>query len=187
MQTRELTIDEVRKVYRKHICRDFPSDERKPLSRIEDSIREGRYLCIGAWDVDGSFLAYAFFVLVGDASLLDYFAVVPDKRSEGIGTAFIQEAVRYSRAELTIIEIEDPEAASTEEERTERERRLRFYQNAGCVNTHVRVVTFGVGFLLLEYPVKTLHNENEIAEGYRAIYRAILPKSMFEKNIGIIE
>ena len=62
MQTRILTIEEIREVYEKYLYYDFPDDERKPLSRIEQSIREGRYLCTGAFAEDGGFLAYAFFV-----------------------------------------------------------------------------------------------------------------------------
>ena len=183
MKTRELKIEEVRDVYQKHMRYDFPDEERKPLSRIEKTIREGKYLCLGAFGEDGGLLAYAFFVFEREACLLDYYAVVPDKRGEGIGSAFLKEAVMCTRADVTIIEIEDPEAAVPEEEKKARERRLNFYLNAGCVNTHVRVTTFGVEFLLLEYPVTTFHNRAVIAEGYRSIYRSILPKRMFEKNI----
>ena len=183
MKTRELKIEEVRDVYQKHMCYDFPDEERKPLSRIEKTIHEGKYLCLGAFGDDGGFLAYAFFVFEKEACLLDYYAVVPDKRGEGIGSAFLKEAVKCTHADVTIIEIEDPEVAVPEEEKKARERRLNFYLNAGCVNTHVRVTTFGVEFLLLEYPVMTSHNRAVIAEGYRSIYRSILPKRMFEKNI----
>ena len=183
MNIRELTIEEVRKVYKDHVRYDFPDEERKPLSRIEKTIREGKYLCLGAFGDDGGLLAYAFFVFEKEACLLDYYAVVPDKRGEGIGSAFLKEAVMCARADVTIIEIEDPEAAVPEEEKKARERRLNFYLNAGCVNTHVRVTTFGVEFLLLEYPVTTSHKREMIAEGYRSIYRSILPKRMFEKNI----
>ena len=171
MKTRELKIEEVRDVYQKHMRYDFPDEERKPLSRIEKTIHEGKYLCLGAFGDDGGFLAYAFFVFEKEACLLDYYAVVPDKRGEGIGSAFLKEAVKCTHADVT------------EEEKKARERRLNFYLNAGCVNTHVRVTTFGVEFLLLEYPVTTSHNRAVIAEGYRSIYRSILPKRVFEKNI----
>ena len=71
MQTRILTIEEIREVYEKYLYYDFPDDERKPLSRIEQSIREGRYLCTGAFAEDGGFLAYAFFVFEKEVCLLD--------------------------------------------------------------------------------------------------------------------
>ena len=34
MQTRILTIEEIREVYEKYLYYDFPDDERKPLSRF---------------------------------------------------------------------------------------------------------------------------------------------------------
>ena len=186
MQTRELTIEEIREVYKKYLYYDFPADERKPLSRIEKSIRDGRYLCVGAFDEEGRFLAYAFFVFIEDTCLLDYYAVVPSMRGKGIGSPFLQLAIRTAGFPMTIIEIEDPRSGDTEE-KTARERRLDFYLNAGCVNTNVHVLAFGVEYLLLEYPLQGTHEREELSEGYRSIYRSILPKSMFEKNISIIE
>ena len=185
MNIRELTIEEVRKVYKDHVREDFPREERKPLSRIEKTIKEGKYLCLGAFGEKGELLGYAFFVFEKEACLLDYYAVVPEMRGKGIGSAFLQEAVKNTRAEVTIIEIEDPEVSVPDEEKKARERRLSFYLNAGCVNTQVHVVTFGVKFLLLEYPVTASHDKDVIAQGYRSIYRSILPKWMFERNIVI--
>ena len=185
MQTRNLTIEEIREVYEKYICYDFPFDERKPLSRIEQSIREGRYLCVGAFAEDGGFLAYAFFVFEKDACLLDYYAVVPEMRGKGIGSAFLRRAVEQCSSEVTIIEIDDPESEVPEEEKRSRGRRLDFYMKAGAINTNVHVLVFGVEYLLLEYPLKKTHDEDTIADGYCAIYRSILPKKMYEQNISV--
>lgn len=185
MQTRILTIEEIREVYEKYLYYDFPDDERKPLSRIEQSIREGRYLCTGAFAEDGEFLAYAFFVFEKDICLLDYYAVVPEMRGKGIGSEFLRRAVEQCSSEVTIIEIEDPESEVPEEEKKARERRLDFYLQAGAINTNVHVLVFGVEYLLLEYPLKGIHNEEAIAEGYCSIYRAILPKKMYEQNISV--
>ena len=185
MQTRILTIEEIREVYEKYLYYDFPDDERKPLSRIEQSIREGRYLSAGAFAEDGGFLAYAFFVFEKDVCLLDYYAVVPEMRGKGIGTEFLRRAVEQCSSEVTIIEIEDPESEVPEEEKKARERRLDFYLQAGAINTNVHVLVFGVEYLLLEYPLKGVHDEEEIAEGYCSIYRAILPKKMYEQNISV--
>ncbi|MBR2749717.1 MAG: GNAT family N-acetyltransferase [Lachnospiraceae bacterium] len=187
MQTRKLTIEEIREVYEKYLYYDFPDDERKPLSRIEQSIREGRYLCAGAFDEDGGFLAYAFFVFEKDVCLLDYYAVVPEMRGKGIGSAFLKEAVNHAGFGTNIIEIEDPDAGDTDKEKMARKRRLDFYLNAGCVNTHVHVLVFGVEYLLLEYPVNTVHSGKEITDGYFSIYRSILPKKMYEANISLLD
>jgi GNAT superfamily N-acetyltransferase len=187
MQTRKLTIEEIREVYEKYLYYDFPDDERKPLSRIEQSIREGRYLCVGAFGEDDAFLAYAFFVFTGEICLLDYYAVVPEMRGKGVGSAFLKEAVNHAGFGTNIIEIEDPEAGDSDEEKKARERRLGFYLNAGCVNTNVHVLVFGVEYLLLEYPVNMVHSGKEITDGYFSIYRSILPKKMYEANISLLD
>lgn len=176
MNIRELTLEEIRDIYARHLCRDFPSDELKPLDRMEVSLREGNYKCIGAFE-EGAFRAYAFFVIIGSRCLLDYFGVVPDMRGKGVGTAFLKEVLPSLEAELILIEIEDPEEGAMQL------RRKSFYLNAGCIDTSVLFSTFGVRFLLLEYPTKRIHSSEEIEEGYKDIYRAILPKSMFERNI----
>ena len=107
-------------------------------------------------------------------------------RGKGIGSAFLRLAIETAGFPTTIIEIEDPRSGDAEE-KTTRERRLDFYQKAGCVNANVHVLAFGVEYLLLEYPLQGIHSGEELSEGYRSIYRSILPKRMFEKYISIIE
>lgn len=178
MDIKELTLEEIREIYKEHLCRDFPADELKPLDRMEISLREGTYRCIGAYE-DGAFRAYAFFVIIGDRCLLDYFGVVPSVRGRGIGTEFLKLVLSSLEEELILIEIEDPE----EGEMQLRSRRKNFYLKAGCRDTGVSFMTFGVKFLLLEYPTAVPHSAEDIEEGYKDIYRAILPQSMFERNI----
>lgn len=186
MDIRTLTIEEIRQTYKEHLRDDFPPDELKPLDRIEVSINEGKYLCIGAFGEDGKLVAYAFFVMTGDKCLLDYYAVIPELRGKGIGSAFLSEAIRKADSSFTMIEIEDPSEAADEKEKLICQKRMDFYLNAGCINTEVRVVTFGVSFLLLEYPLKQKHSALEVSEGYKDIYKGILSKRMFDENIKVI-
>lgn len=178
MELKELTLEEIRGIYKEHLCRDFPADELKPLDRMEVSLRDGTYRCIGAYE-EGAFRAYAFFVIIGDRCLLDYFGVVPSVRGKGVGTTFLKQVLSSLDMEMILIEIEDPE----EGEAQIRSRRKKFYLNAGCRDTNVRFITFGVKFLLLEYPTSITHSPEEIEGGYRGIYRAILPPGMYERNI----
>lgn len=178
MEIRELILEEIRVIYKEHLCRDFPADELKPLDRMEVSLREGTYRPIGAFE-EGAFRAYAFFVVIGSRCLLDYFGVVPSMRGKGIGTAFLKQVLSGLDAEMFLIEIEDPEEC----EMQRRLKRKNFYLNAGCKDTGVVFTTFGVRFLLLEYPKGSSHTSEEIEEGYKDIYRTILPEKMFERNI----
>ena len=187
MNIRDLTTEEIRRAYADYLEHDFPSDELKPLDRIEKSLDAGQYSCIGAFDDDGAFVAYAFFVIVNGLSLLDYYAVVPSKRGEGIGTGFLSQAILGTGIDFTLIEIEDPESGVDAADVAARSKRRSFYLNAGCIDTDVRVTTFGVDFLILEYPTVSgkLHSKLEVAEAYKELYREILPKRMFERNVFI--
>ena len=179
MDIRDLTIVEIRKAYKDHLENDFPGDELKPLNRIESSLNEGKYRCLGAFESD-ELVSYAFFVFEKGTYLLDYFAVVPKLRGKGIGTDVLKSVVRLTDADLLLIEVEDP---LTGPNISEREKRYRFYLRAGAIDTHVKVMCFGVSYLLLEYPVRSRHSEEEISEGYKAIYRSILPEKMFRENV----
>ena len=182
---RELSLEEIRDIYNKYLYNDFPFDERKPLDRIEKSMRDGQYLCLGAWDKDGNFLAYAFFVVIGRNVLLDYYAVVQKYRGTGIGTSFLPQAASKTDAECLIIEIEDPGSANDPEESITRKKRRDFYLRAGCILSDVHAHAFGVDYLLLEYPLGKTHSSGEIAENYLGIYRTILPRSMYEANMSV--
>ena len=182
MELRELTSEEIRDIYKKHLCRDFPADELKPLDRIEVSLKDGTYRCIGAYE-EGAFRAYAFFVIIGDRCLLDYFGVVPYVRGTGVGTTFLKQVLSSLDMKMILIEIASAPAAAGSRTAQIRSRRKKFYLNAGCRDTNVRFITFGVKFLLLEYPTSIAHSPEEIEGGYRGIYRAILPGSIYERNI----
>ena len=182
---RELSLEEIRDIYTRYLYYDFPFDERKPLDRIEKSMRDGQYLCLGAWNKDGIFLAYAFFVVIGKNVLLDYYAVVPEYRGTGIGTSFLPLAASKTNADCLIIEIEDPDSANDPEESSTRLKRRDFYLRAGCILSDVRAHAFGVDYLLLEYHLGKTHSSGEIAENYLGIYRTILPHDMYEANLSV--
>ena len=185
MIVRELTLREIRSVYKAHLKYDFPSDERKPLAAIERSIGKGQYMCLGAFGEDGM-LGYAFFVFSGRYCLLDYFAVVSGKRDMGIGSAFLTELISsplLKRFGHVLIEIDDPAYASGPDDLAIRERRKSFYLNCGIKNTRVSALVFGVEYLLLEFPCGEDRSPEETARAYDAIYRSILPSLLYRKNI----
>ena len=105
-------------IYQVHMVRDFPSSELKPLSAILDWMRKGRYVAVGCYQGE-ELLAYACLCrsLSGETLLLDYFAVVGDRRSQGVGSAFLrqlhqnfQEKEEYQGI---VLEIESVESAGT--------------------------------------------------------------------------
>ena len=186
MKIEILTLPEIRHVYRHLLKYDFPDDERKPLSRIEKSLERGQYLCYGMKDGAGT-AAYAFFVVIEDVYLLDYYAVRKDLRSSGIGSGFLEELNRscFGEAVCVLVEVDDPSFAGSEEEKTVRERRLAFYLRNGLLDTGACARTFGADFRILEFPLGEPHSEAEAGAFYSQIYRSLLPKRIYEQMVKI--
>ena len=185
---RELTLPEVRDVYRRYLTQDFPDDERKPLSRIERAMARGEYRCCGA--VDGSgVLAYAFLMCVRHAGqalcLLDYLAVRRELRGGGLGSAFLA-ALRggvLAGMDCVLAEADNPAWARNDSERKDWERRVRFYLRNGFRDTGAEANTFGVEYSILELPLAEVHTAEEVRKLYEALYRSQLPAKMYEEMI----
>jgi GNAT superfamily N-acetyltransferase len=67
---------------------------------------------------------------------LGYLAVAPAGRDQGVGTSLLRhvlERARVDGAGAVVLEVEDPAAATGEDDRVQRERRLAFYTRAGAV------------------------------------------------------
>ena len=187
MNIEVLTLPEIRDVYRHQLTYDFPDDERKPLSWIEKLLKRGRYLCYGLKDGSG-IAAYAFFAVIGNDNLLDYFAVRKDLRGTGVGSGFLRELYgeQFRNASSVLVEVDDPACADSGEEKAVRERRLAFYLKNGLWDTGARCRTFGVRFMILEFPAGNAHNREKAGEIYSRIYRAMLPKRICARMVEII-
>ena len=182
-----LTLPEIRDVYRNQLKHDFPADERKPLSRIEVSLKKGQYICYGLKE-GIEILAYAFFVVIENQYLFDYFAVRKELRGAGIGSRFLKELFsnQLKNASCMLLEADDPAAADSAEEKAVRDCRIRFYLKNGLRNTDAKANTFGVDFLILEMPAGSPHSAEEAGQIYSTIYRSILPERMYSRMVRII-
>ena len=90
MEVKLLQEQVVCAVYKIHMTRDFPAAERKPLSALLGMLREGRYFVYGCYEGE-RLAAYACLCRSdsGKTLLLDYYAVVPAFRSQGVGSGFL--------------------------------------------------------------------------------------------------
>jgi GNAT superfamily N-acetyltransferase len=182
IQIRELTFAEAREIYVNHLRKDFPRSERKPFSRIRSAMQKGEYSCYGAWTGD-ELAGYAFlaYYRLGESriGLLDYFAVLSDRRGQGLGSEILRR-LSPDRLSLSciLIETEKIMAGLDDEEREIRKRRVCFYERAGASRSGVSTSLFGVDFDILIMPESGKKINRETAWQltdfvYRRMYRSL--------------
>lgn len=142
--------------------RAFPGPERKPFSVILNMYRQGK-TDVWYFQREGQFTGLAA-TINGDADiLLDYLAVVEKQRGNGIGTEMLHQLCRHYEGKGIFLEIES--AFEDCENREERLRRRRFYENAGMKSMDVFADVFGVNMELMGFGCRLTFEE------YRAFYR----------------
>lgn len=183
-QVEALTVAQVRALYAARVSEDFPEDELKPLDVIERAMAAGHYACYAAFR-GKDILAYAFLVLRERLALVDYYAVTPELRGQGVGSRFLRALVSgpLRDADCALLEVEDPDRAEGEGERRTRRRRLRFYLNNGLRDTGVHAEVFGVPFVILALPVGLPLSGEEARRAYGALYRTVMPRRLYDAQV----
>ena len=185
-----LSLPQIRALYRERMKQDFPPDELKPLAMIEKALARDEYICYGA--VNGKdILAYAYFVKLKEQekpyALFDYYAVRQDIRDRGVGSRFMQALIAgpLRGMDCVLLEVDDPARAETPEETDKRKRRLAFYLRNGLRDADVKATVYGVQFKILTLPVGKALSREEVRQKYAALYRALLPESLFQEKVFI--
>ncbi len=173
----------------------FPANERKPWQMIRRKAEEGTmaafWLGYGEAEEETVFAGLAILMLYKDLVLLDYFAVLPELRSLGLGSRFLKEIKdRYPDGHLFLeAEMEDDRADNA----LERRRRKAFYLRNGMRELGVEVCVFGVDMELLGFEEGiTFSKYLELQLGVNDPSRhEILRKNLIEKrtdkNEGLLE
>lgn len=180
---RELSREEMRRLYDERMQGDFPPAELKPWKRIAEMLDAGIYFGYGFCE-ERHIMAYAFFVVQGGSVLLDYYAVAREARGTGIGSRFLdllKEELRRKNICTLIAEVENPDFAKSEAEREERRRRIRFYEKNGLILTEFCSCLFGVEYRIMYFPVQ--ESAAGIWEALECIYRAMFAEKYFGKEV----
>lgn len=185
-----LTKEEITEIYHTYMEQDFPSDELKPLSHILRSMEKDYGFSLGLYGEEG-LLGYAVFILCGETrcALLDYFAILKDRRGGGLGHQAFSLFERYfgeERPEIDglYIESERVSAAENEKQRLTRERRISFYRSCGCEMTALRSVLFGVDYSVLYKPLgKEKQGGGASVGALDALYRKMFKPEHYEKFV----
>lgn len=193
---KQLSSIEVEQIYQTYMVNDFPKEELKPLASILNMMEKGIYQAVALFEKD-TVCAYGFFVLGKQFTygLLDYFAVVKEKRGQGIGHRFFAEMAPFMKehfpmAKAIYIECEDTAFAKNENERVQRMRRIAFYEDNQAQITPLKASVFGVEYVILRYvlqqEIKKAERAEEVWQWQQqvdAIYQKMFKKEHYEQRV----
>ena len=151
----------------------FPENEKKPWQLMLDKRREGFY-DIFAVTGGNVFLGEALTVSYRDIVLLDYLAIAPERRGEGIGTKTLGLLREKFPDKRLILEIESTFAYAAN--MAQRQSRKSFYLRARMRAPDFRVMLFGVEMELLVSGGDVSFDE------YRSIFSDVYGES-FASNV----
>ena len=140
----------------------FPKSERKPFGLILHKQAEGTMEILSI-EEENSFLGLAILAFDKDIVLLDYFAVSPEFRAQGVGSRAIQALQKIYKGRRFVLEIETTKKKNPEPEL--RNRRKEFYLRNGLHTMDFDVNLFGVEMEILSNCSKLSFDE------YLHIYR----------------
>lgn len=146
----------------------FPAEEQKPFALLLKKRAEGLVEILSIESKGGVFLGLAIVVLYRDLALLDYFAIAPEQREGGVGSAAFQLLRQRYAGRRFFLEVESTgvEAANA----AQRMRRKAFYLRNGMAETAMLVNLFGVEMEVLADACSVRFEE------YQALYYDVFGK-----------
>ncbi|AEY67861.1 GNAT family N-acetyltransferase [Clostridium sp. BNL1100] len=188
---RPVNLQEVRDLYI-NIVNDFAPGEYPPYevlyNQLEKDIQKGFVLVNDEKDV-------AYSICTGDSTnsfvLISLLAVYKEYRGKGFGSKFIEMLKsKYCCEKSIIVEVEKPEDALEQKERSVRENRIKFYEKAGFrLLPDIDYAIWDIPMYLMILPKETLQintasisglNET-IKKGMGDIYLKLLGQKFFHK------
>ena len=165
----------------------FPASERKELDYMLSGEHASAYEVLVVSTPDSAVAGMVITVTHGDLTMLDYLAISPDLRGQGLGHAvlpMIRGRVKERMGGHFFLEIETPpplciprDPCTNAEQRV---RRKAFYASAGMVETGVRAFIYGNDMELLAFP----EDAGAITfAGYDALLKATFPADMVAERI----
>ena len=188
LTVRSLTQEERKTTYKQYMKHDFPKNELRPLHMIESLVEKGDYYTYGIFENE-RFVAYAYFWEEKEKKILlcDYFAVIPELRNQGYGTAAMNGIWKICKEKRGIIlEAESPERADTEIETETRIKRIQFYEKCGLCMSDVKILLFGVEYSMMYRNLSGDETDKEIISVMQSLYKRTLPRSIYKKVLKIL-
>lgn len=126
---------------RKLFLSAFPAEERPPFFLLRLKAKKSDMLAIRDGD---DFVGFAYLICNRDLRYLFFFAITPEKRNMGYGTAVLELLKKRYQGERLFLAREqlDPTADNYEE----RIKRRQFYLQAGFSDLNCKITEMGVTF-----------------------------------------
>lgn len=184
MIIRLLDEEQAYQIYLDHMVADFPEDELKPFDAIRKMMRAGIYEPLAFTDDEGELIGYAWQTVLPGCpnALIDYLAVVPQRRGGGAGTAMLHALAEHyaERLGALIIECEHPAEAP---DPAMARRRIGFYLRAGARATSMESRVFGVKYQIYALVCGRDPGDEAINRDLKQIYRTMVPEPYYRGNV----
>ena len=165
----------------------FPASERKDLDYMLTGDKAAAYDVLVVSTPDHPVAGMVINVTHGDLTMLDYLAISPDLRGQGLGHAvlpMVRNRVKAQSGGHFFLEIETPPPACIHRDpcdnAEQRIRRKAFYTSFGMVETGVRAFIYESDMELLAFPEDAA---TITFEGYNGLLRATFPADMVAERI----
>ncbi len=191
---RLLDTEEIKDVYNEHIVTDFPASEVKPLKQMLEKRENDQYFVYGMFesvmDDNGKrheeLAGYAYFIKCRnrDVYLLDYLAIVKNKRSKHLGSRFLQQLKQISidDGKLLILEVENPDYAGEGPDRDYMLKRIGFYKKNG-----MHLSDTSCYFLENEYRIfyagDVMEDKSQLDDITNTVYRDFFGDTFVDANV----
>ena len=186
LMIRQVDISTAEGIYERFLKNDFPRNERKPFRVIRRMMEQNRYQVYASY-IKEELAGYAFLAVEQKENrqigLLDYFAVLSEKRHRGIGTKFLKKLFNELETfQYILIESESITDNCSDEEVRIRRDRFRFYGHCGALHTDVHIELFFVRYDIFAMCREGLPADTEtIFTLADFIYRRMYPESWFPR------
>ena len=184
MEISVLSKEEMGNVYERHMKKDFPASELKPLESMYRMLDKEKYLPLGLYD-GAELIGYAYFAYANKktVALIDYLAICEVYRGHGIGDQLLQKIREYLQDWYGIIlEVENPDYAESEEEREAQKHRIAFYLRNYVALTDVTLTLFGVPFRMMYLEGFKIKSE-EVEMYLKEIYHMMFPDEIYKRVV----
>ncbi len=182
---KKLKIQQFKELYRKHIMQDFPKTERPNLKGFRRRILKYNEK-VFIYEEETIEKGYCLVSEIGEYVLVTFLAVYKENRGQGIGTKILKELKeKYNNKKGILLEVENPDFAENEEEKSMQLKRIKFYEKSEFeIVPKLNAKLFFVNFKIMIYHQKNQEiKRDEIIDKLKEYYR----RNVGKKGLKFIE